>query len=181
MRDYIFKTLFKALYDIRDFFGGLIAPNLWWLQLVSLLISVLFLLGIIYIFIKTSYFEMKKEQFLDILGRGYVSKSRSLRGWKQIQKRMQSKEQNQWKLAILEADRILDEILKMSGYLQKNLDEKLELITPAQLANAEDVKRAHRVRNKIAEDPTSEISREEAESIIKVYKQAFKELNLIRE
>lgn len=175
------NIIFKTLYDIRDFFGEILAPNLWWLQLLSLLFSALFILGIIYIFLKTQYFGMKKEQFLDILGKGYVSRSRSLRGWKQIQKRMQSKEQNQWKLAVLEADRILNEILKMSGYLGDDLDEKLELITPAQLANVEDVKAAHEIRNKISQDPTFEITQEKAKDAINIYKQSFKELNLIRD
>ncbi len=175
------NVIFETLYDIRDFGGMLIAPNLWWLQLLSVLLSALFLWGIVYVLNKTQYFAVKREQFLDILGKGRVSRSRSLKAWKQIMERMKSEEQNQWKLAILEADHILNEILKMSGYLGSRLDDKLDLITPAQLANIDSVRNAHLMRDKIAKDPTFEITREEADEVIGIYKQTFKELNLIRE
>lgn len=175
------NSILELLYEIRDTGGMLLAPNLWWLQLLSVLVSALFLWGIVYILSKTQYFAVKKEQFLDILGKGHVSRSRSLKAWRQILERMKSEEQNQWKLAILEADHILNEILKMSGYLGSRLDDKLDLITPVQLANIDSVRNAHLMRDKIAKDPTFEITREEAEEVIKIYKQAFKELNLIRE
>lgn len=164
----------------RDYLAPILERNLWWLQNLSLILSALFLWGIIYIFIRTNYLEIKRERFLDILGKGYVSRRRAIKGWRQIQKRLWSREQNQWKLAILEADHILNEILKMSGYLGPNLEEKLELITSAQLTNVEDVKRVHQIRHKIASDPSFEISFEETKEIIGIYKESFKELNLIQ-
>ena len=164
----------------RDYLAPILERNLWWLQNLSLILSALFLWGIIYIFIRTNYLEIKRERFLDILGKGYVSRRRAIKGWRQIQKRLWSREQNQWKLAILEADHILNEILKMSGYLGSNLEEKLELITSAQLTNVEDVKRVHQIRHKIASDPSFEISFEETKEIIGIYKESFKELNLIQ-
>jgi len=174
-------SLFDILYLTREYFGALLQPNLWWLQIIAVILIGLFTWGIVYIINNTSYFEVKREQFLDTLGKGHVSKRRTLRGWKQIQKRMASEESNQWKLAILEADHILNEILKMSGYLGSRLDEKLELITAAQLANVNDVKNANAVRNKITKDPAYELSKGEADEVIQIYKQAFKELNLIQE
>ncbi len=174
-------SLFDILYLAREYSGIFLQPHLWWLQLISFILSGLFIWGIVYIINNTSYFEVKREQLLDTLGKGYVSKRRTLKGWQQIQKRMASPESNQWKLAILEADHILSEILKMSGYLGSRLDQKLELITSAQLANVNDVKNANAVRNKIAQDPAYELSREEAEEVVRIYKQSFIELNLIRE
>lgn len=171
----------EFLLEVRDFFAPFFKQNLWWLKLLSVFLSALFLWGIIYIIIKTKYLSVKKEQFLDILGKGHVSRSRSLKAWKQIMERMKSEEQNQWKLAILESDHILNEILKMSGYLGSRLDDKLDLITPVQLANIDSVRNAHLMRDKIAKDPTFEITKEEADEVIKIYEQAFKELNLIQE
>jgi len=131
--------------------------------------------------IKTNYIEMKREQLLDILGRGRVSRRRSLKAWKQIQERLKSPDQNNWKMAILEADHILNEILKMSGYLGDNLGEKLDILTPAQLANIEDIKQAHSVRDKIAHDPADEIKRKKVDEVIAIYKESFRQLNLINE
>lgn len=175
------NSILKNLLDLRDYLEGFLAPNLWWIKIVSVIFSGLFLWGIIYIIRKTNYLDIKREQFLDIIGSGKVSKQRSIKAWKQIQRRLQSKESNQWKLAILESDHILNEILKMSGYLGNKLEEKLELITPAQLSNVEEIKRVHAIRDQISKDPTFELSQEDAKQAISIYEQSFKELNLIRE
>jgi len=168
-------------YDLRGFGAYWLGPNLWWIKIVSVIFSGIFLWGIIYIIRRTNYLDIKHEQFLDIVGSSKVSKQRSIKAWKQIQNRLLSKEANQWKLAVLEADHILNEILKMSGYLEDKLEDKLELVTPAQLSNVEEIKRVHAIRDQISKDPTFEFSQEEAKQIVGVYEQSFKELNLIRE
>lgn len=178
MRDY--NIIFEYLYWIRDFFGGFISENLVLLQLISLLFSGLFLLGFVYILIRVSYLDMKTEEFMNLLGAGELSKRRSLKGWKQIQKRLLSEDSQQWKIAILEADKILDEILKMSGYLGK-MDEKLNLITSAQLNNIEDVKIAHKICNQIIQEPAFEINQELATQTLNTYKKSFLELKLLRD
>ena len=100
---------------------------------------------------------------------------------RQIQMRLQLSEQNQWKLAILEADHILNEILKMSGYLGAKLEDKLDLISEAQLSNVEEISNVHKIRDKISADPSFAVSQEEAREIIDVYKKSFIELNLLQE
>lgn len=171
----------KFLLEARDFFTPFFEKNLIWLELGSLALSALFLWGIIHIISKTHYLEIKKEQFLDILGKDYLSKRRSLKGWLQIQKRLLSPDQNDWKLAILEADHILNEILKISGYLGARLEDKLDLITEAQLSNVDEIMNVHKIRDKISGDPSFAVTQEEAREIIDVYKKSFIELNLIRE
>ena len=177
---YVISPL-ELLIAIRQYFTPFFAENSWWIKIVSVVLSALFLWGTVYIIIRTNYFEIKKEQFLDTLGKDYLSRHRSLRGWQQIKKRLHSQEQNDWKLAILEADYILNEILKRSGYLGGRMEDKLDLITSAQLANVEDVWRAHGIRDKISKDPTFAITRQEAVETVAVYRRSFIELNLIKE
>lgn len=155
-------------------------PNLWWLRILSVVISILLFVGIIYILIRVNYLNIKAEEFINILGAAKLPKRRALRGWKQIQLRLASQDSQQWKIAILEADKILDEILKMSGYLG-SIDNKLALITSAQLSNIEEIKTVHRIREQIGQDPTYEISQESAAQALEIYKKAFIELNLIQE
>ena len=172
--------LTAILLQVREIFSPWLGRNLWWVKILSLIFSALFLFGTVYIIRKTNYLELKKEQFWESLGKDYASRHRSLMVWKQIQQRMQSADQNNWKLAVLEADHILNEILKMSGYLG-TMDEKLPKLETEQLANIEDVKRAHLFRDKIANDPAVDIKQEEAKEVISVYERSFRELNLIRE
>lgn len=177
---YIFSPL-GLLFLVRQFFTPFFVENILLLQMISLVLSGLFMWGIIYMIIATNFLEMKREQFLDTLGKGHVSKRRSLRAWKQILERLGTEDNNNWKLAIIESDRVLNEILKMSGYLGDDLDEKLDILTSAQLANIEDVKRAHMVKNRIAKDPTVEVDKKEVWEVMSVYEEAFKQLNLISE
>jgi len=177
---YLFSPM-ELLLSIRDFFAPFFRENIALIQLISFILSALFLWGIIYIIIKTNYFEIKREQYLDWIGAGKVSKRRTLRAWNQILERMGTEDNNNWKMAILESDQVLNEILKMSGYLGDSMDEKLEILTPAQLSNIEDVKRAHSVRNRIAKDPTIEVEKKEVWEVMAVYEETFKQLNLINE
>jgi len=168
------------LMEARNYFAPWFFNNLWWMQIVSIILSALFLWGIIHIIIATNYINLKKEQFLEPLGKDYVSRRRSLTAWKNIQKRLNSEDQNDWKLAIFEADHILSEILKMSGYLGK-LSDQLKMLTEEQLKNIEDVSRAHAIAVKIKNDPSFMLNQDEAREIIAVYGQSFRDLNLIRE
>lgn len=168
------------LTQVRDYLAPFFIHNLWWIKILSVLISGLLLWGIVHILSKLNYANMRVEQFLNILGSSGLSRRRSLRAWRQIQARLATEDPQQWKIAILEADEILDEVLKLSGYLGK-MEDKLDLITPAQLASIEDIKTAHRIRNQISGSPAFELSREVAERAAGIYKRAFVETNLISE
>lgn len=173
-------TILDYLYRFREIVGNWLAPNLWWLQTLSVLLSALFLWGIIHIITKTNYLAFKAEQFINILGAGRLPRYRAVKGWRQILKRLKSEDSQHWKLAVLEADKILDEILKMSGYLG-SMDDKLALIVPAQLSNIEEIRIAHKISSQISKDPTFALSQETAYHAIEIYRGAFVELNLISE
>ncbi len=168
------------LFGIRQYFVPIIYENLWWLESAAVILSALFLWGTVYIINKTNYLTIKREQYLEVLGKDYLSKDRTLRIWKQILRRLESEDANNWRMAILEADHILNEILKMSGYLGK-MDEKLLNLAAEQLSNIEDVRRAHLVRDKISGDPAFPITKEEAADVVRVYEVSFRELNLLRD
>ena len=167
--------------ELRILINNWFGPNLVWLQLASILLSGLFIWGIVYIITKTSYFNGKVEKYMDILGFGNLTQRRSLKGWEQIKKRIISPAQQDWKLAVLEADKIFDEILKMAGYLGSDLNKKLEILKPENLANLDEIKEAHFLANQILRDPNKELKREDAIITLRSFKKAFIELNLLEE
>lgn len=176
-----FAPILKLILEFRDLVWAWLEPNLVWFQLVSVLLSGLFLWGIIYIITKVNYFNGKIEGYMDILGKGNLTKRRSLKGWEQIKKRIVSPDQQDWKLAVLEADTILNEILKMAGYLGIDMAKKLEILTPENLPSLEEIKKAHFLASQILRDPAMELKREDAIAALKIYKKAFIELNLLEE
>lgn len=176
------STLFwNYLFEVRNFFGDWIGTHIIALQVGSLVISAIFLWAILYITVKSNYWTVKREQFLDMLKIETVFKERSLNGWKQIKERIASSDPEEWKKAILEADKILNEIFKMSGYLGHRLEDKLALITSEQLANVEQVKQAHQIAHKIHGDPSYDLAFEDALAVLRIYKEAFRDLRLIDE
>ncbi len=86
---------------------------------------------------------------------------------------------NDWKLAIIEADIILDEILKEAGYVGASLGDRLKSISPTQLQSLDDAWQAHKVRNQIAHSGSDFIlTRKLAEDTIKQYRRVFYELGI---
>ena len=161
--------------DFINFF----TEKLLFFQIISFLISMILLSFIIYFIAKLNIVGEKIESFIDVLGAKDISQRRTLKAWKQIQKRLKTGELNQLKLAILEADKVLYEILKMIDYQVKNFDEILEKITETQLSNIKEIRHIHKLRHRIATEPDFQISANEAEMAIEIYKRAFQELKLI--
>jgi len=156
-----------------------IIDNLLIIQIISFSISTILLGLSIYFIIKTEVIKEPVENFFDVLGAINISKRRTLKAWKQIQKRLRSDRMNDLKLAVLEADKILDEILRMAGYGGKNLDERLEEMSPDEFSNLEELKQVHKFKHRISNEPDLVITFNEAQIAVDIYKKVFQELDLI--
>lgn len=97
----------------------------------------------------------------------------------ELQAHLDSDNPNDWKLAIIEADIILDATLKRQGYAGPTLGDRLKSISPETLHSIDDAWQAHKVRNQIAHAGadfvlTQRIARE----AIMQYERVFKELGV---
>jgi len=99
--------------------------------------------------------------------------------WKKIKERLSTGIEAELKLAILEADSLLDQFLKRQGFKGETLEEKLELLTKDILSNIDEVKEAVKVKKAIVEDPSYKLSLEEAKKILSIYEKALKDLQAI--
>lgn len=63
-----------------------------------------------------------------------------------------SENPSDWKLAIIEADIMLDDLLKQRGYIGNSLGERLKSTSSDQLKTLNDAWDAHKIRNRIAHD-----------------------------
>ncbi len=93
--------------------------------------------------------------------------------WKKIKKRLERKWESESKLAIIESDRILDNLLKQMGYRGETLGERLKQLKPDLLPNIEEVWVAHKIRNDIIHDPNYRLPHQEAERAVEIYEKAF--------
>jgi hypothetical protein len=86
---------------------------------------------------------------------------------------------NDWKLAIIEADIILDDILKQQGYVGSSLGERLKSIGTGELNSLNDAWEAHKIRNRIAHDGADFVLTQRlAEETINRYRRVFTEFGV---
>ncbi len=85
-----------------------------------------------------------------------------------------------WKLAIIEADNMLDKLMDHLGIKGENLGEKLKNADKDKFRNISAAWEVHIIRNKIAhESGEFELSQHEAKRVIALYEQIFREFGYI--
>ncbi len=153
--------------------------NGWILILKTILIvfSLLFLTGIVLFLSRSSW--LKISFLLDIFEfftyRPFGVK-KIIKAWNKIMARLETGLESEYKLAVIEADSMLDDTLKRMGYGGETLGERLGKLTSATLPNIEEVKKAHQTRNDVIHDPDYRLSLDEARKVLAIHEQAFKDL-----
>jgi hypothetical protein len=99
--------------------------------------------------------------------------------WQTILIRMERADEANMKLAVLEADKLFELLLNQMNLPGENTDEKLSQLAPGRLSNLDDVLLAHKVRNRIIQEPAYSLTQPEAESAISAYEKAFREWEVL--
>ncbi|MDH4330603.1 MAG: hypothetical protein OEV93_03570 [Candidatus Moranbacteria bacterium] len=107
------------------------------------------------------------------------SKGKFLKKWSGITSRLNSDNVSQYKVSILEADKIVEDVLSKTGYSGENMTEKLKNVTVSQIGNIEDLRRAHEIRNDIIYDKNYDIDLEKAREVLNIYEEYLKEIELL--
>ena len=151
-------------------------------KIVFLMIVAIILGIMIFINAKTHYlqwlFVQDLAQFIAMKPYGYKKINRQ---WERITKRLETGIESEHKLAIIEADDMLDAVLKRLGYAGQTLEEKLKNLTSATLPNIQQLYEIHRLRNNIVHDPDYRLTQEEAKKTLDTYGAAFRDLQILSE
>lgn len=99
--------------------------------------------------------------------------------WEKILAYVESANQSDWKLAILEADTLLDAMVLKMGYKGENLGERLKNVEIGDFLTLNDAWEAHKVRNAIAHEAGYELSQRETKRVIKLFENVFKEFGYL--
>lgn len=100
--------------------------------------------------------------------------------WKQVQEHINSKNPAEWRLAIIEADSILEEMTMKMGIPGENLGERLKNVEKSDFLSVQNAWEAHKVRNRIAhEGSTFELTYKEARQTIEHFEIVFREFEFI--
>ncbi len=96
--------------------------------------------------------------------------------WIKVEEKMRSPLESDWRLAILDCDIILNEMLDKMGYEGEGVAEKLKQIEPSDFTHLSEAWRAHKIRNEIAHSGSNyRLTKKDAEDAIGMYKKVFHE------
>lgn len=98
-----------------------------------------------------------------------VSPVKIRKSWNEIKARLETGDESQYKLAVIEADKIVDKIIGSMGLKGKNMIQRLETLKPGQIEDAENLKIAHKTRNQIINDPSFQVNKDKAIEVIEIY------------
>ncbi|MDP2704915.1 MAG: hypothetical protein U1D31_02105 [Patescibacteria group bacterium] len=100
--------------------------------------------------------------------------------WEQVLKLIESDTASDWKLAILEADIMLEEVLDKMGYDGETIGEKLKNVEPSDFETLDYAWEAHKIRNAVAHEGSDFLlNQREARRTIELYKKVFEEFYYI--
>lgn len=141
----------------------------------------LFFLGVIIFSLKKSSFiqmgfwqdlvELKNQK---AYGAGKVEKK-----WLVIAKRLDSPNTADWKLGIIEAESLIEEILTRMGFGGETFGDRLKKLDKSQLPSLDDLIQAHQVRQNIIHDPDYRLDFEQTARVVGIYEKALRELDAL--
>lgn len=189
---YIYQKIFELISG--QFFPSLDSINellLSFLRLIgplSLVLSLLFLTGIIYcvIRIRVVFHELEEGSHGAHQAGAHIGASHdttapsSNRRWVEITNHIGSDSPSDWRLAILECDIILDEMLTKMSYHGETLSDKLKTVEKSDFLSIDKAWEAHRVRNAVAHEGSNfKITDREARRVVGLYEEVFREFHYI--
>lgn len=179
--EYFFNKFFQLFTDapeaILNFLTWISSLDI---KLIANIAILVLTAGIIFVLYKI--IEMRKKKlitYVDFFAEEGAPEIRTEK-WQKIKAYMDSRSSSDWKMAIIEADSLIEEIMLRIGYEGKDLGTKLKSIEPSDFNNLQNVWEAHKVRNRIAhEGGKFELLKNEADIVIGKYERALRELKYI--
>ena len=169
------------LLGIRDFIYFIDSPSiqdfLFPVKIVFILFALFFLVAVIYFMYVSSWVRI---HFLEDVSEFFAWQAFGLKQiadkWKKIYKRLDSGLESEYKLAVIEGDDFLAEILDDSGYEGKTFEEILASAGRSAVPNQEEVIEAHKVRNSIVYEPDYNLTLDQTTKVLSIFETTVKNI-----
>ncbi len=182
-------AIFESSYDkIGGGDWGTLVDTIvrWWdfFSVFAIILSIIFFIGFIYAKLRFDQLvEIESDQLLEsekawahIYGDEIKKDSR----WGGILNYVAGHNPGDWKVAIIEADILLEETLNKAGYVGVSIGDKLKSANSSPFNSLEDAWEAHKIRNKIAHAGSDFILTQKiAQDTINRFERIFREFGTI--
>src|SRR3989338_1385100 len=177
--EYFFNLIYRFLLEVIPFLLALFARLA---QLRTLFLALALLLAIAAAILIYKITKLRQEEIRNFFNSVRTDASgKGLRNerWEKISQVLDTDNLSDWKQAIMEADIMLDEMVKAMNYPGESLGERLKAIEPSDFLTLQDAWEAHKIRNQIAHDSNFILSRREARATLDRFERVFREFNFI--
>ena len=159
------------------------APLLTWYKVFAGIISALLFCGLVYVayrMIIVGTEVSQRERDAKKGAKRESSVSIETQRWARIMEKINSENEADWKVAILEADAILEDIVGTMNLAGLSMGDKLKNVEPSDFLTLESAWEAHKTRNAIAHDIDGvPLSRREAQRVIALYEKVLREFKYL--
>ena len=190
--DEIYNQFLIALYQWTSFQVGsfnladiavnfqdafLSSPLVHILEVISALVTIVLGAAALFLVIKRKEFDEKMAEqetvSAEAFGAGPLQEQ-----WADIMKHIDSIHEGEWKFAVIEADTIVDGVLK-NYFPGDTMGDRLMNIDKTKLLTIDDLWEAHKIRNRLAHDPNYFLRHAEALRAVRLFESTLKELGAI--
>jgi hypothetical protein len=181
--EYVFHKILEGIQPIIDFFTN---AHMWaTLGLISSIISLIAIAIIVFSLVRMREIQLHEKEEIDheireAMARVAEKDRNENPRWHYILTLIESPNESDWRVAIIEADTMLEEILRDKGFEGDTVAELLEGARSSGYASIQMAWDAHIVRNQIAhlgsEFPLTQV---EGRRVIKMFQNVFEEMGAI--
>ncbi len=161
-------------FVLRPEFSGILL----YIKSIFVIISLIMVAGIIWLLLVNNWLKkLLFEDFIETFAARPYGAKKAYKQWSKIKSRLEKGSEQEYKLAVIEAESLIDDVLAKNGYKGDSITEKLSQLNSTLLPNIDQVSEAHKIRNNIVHDPDYKLAPDTAKRTLAVYEKALQDLD----
>ncbi len=150
------------------------------LRIFLIILILLLLWAIIYSYLEWKKIQEKSDKHIESLIPVETPQQRENKRWKHVQELIASNNPNDWRMAVLEADSMLEDMTLAMKVPGDSLGERLKAIEPSDFLTLQNAWEGHKIRNQIAHQGSGFVlDQKNAQVAIKNFEAVFREFEVI--
>ncbi len=162
----IFSQIINIIVQVFEYF-----------RIAAIIISILMVFLIFLLMAKTQWLrDAYLENTTELLKNRPYEANKFLKQWKGVSAKLKTGNEQAYKLAVIEADALLEEALEKMKFKGETIRDRLNQIPKTILEDTKDIEQAHQIRDNIVHDPDYEVTLDQAKKVLFVYEKVLKQL-----
>lgn len=150
----------------------------WYIRILVFFVSIILIVCIVYLFKKLS--ALRENEYKLLYPQSKAIESAVNPHWERVLNYLESVNDNDWRLAILEADIILGDLLDRLHLEGDTIGDKLKSVEKSDFTTIDNAWEAHKVRNQVAHEGSSFIlTQRKAREVVSLYQSVFEEFHIV--